>query len=102
MEEKAGPELDSTFDPRKTYQHAGETIKWVGRPDWKDGQLYGSVFSSENSSNYLVKEITVPADQQLPVSLGSDDGIKVFLNGEAVLASTVGRAAAPDQEKVIL
>ena len=102
LEEKAGPELDSTFDPRKTYQHAGETIKWVGRPDWKDGQLYGSVFSSENSSNYLVKQITVPADQQLPVSLGSDDGIKVFLNGEAVLSSNVGRAAAPDQEKVIL
>ena len=72
------------------------------KPEWKDGQLYGTVFSAENSSNYLLKEIETTAPVSLPVSLGSDDGIKVFLNGKEVLANNVGRGAAPDQEKLEL
>jgi hypothetical protein len=68
----------------------------------KDGVLYGSVFSAENSANYLAKVIEVTNEMELPVSLGSDDGIKVFLNGEIVLAKNIGRGAAPDQDKVVL
>ena len=80
FDQKAGPELASTFDRQNTYRHGGDSLKWVSKSEWKDGELYGSVFSSENSSNYLAKEIEVSADMELPISLGSDDGIKVFLN----------------------
>ena len=102
FDQKAGPELASTFDRQKNYQHAGGTLKWISKPEWKDGELYGSVFSSENSSNYLAKEIEVSADMELPISLGSDDGIKVFLNGQNILSNNIGRGAAPDQEKLVL
>jgi hypothetical protein len=102
FDQKAGPELASTFDREKTYQHAGGSLKWISKPEWKDGELYGSVFSSENSSNYLAKEIEVSADMALPISLGSDDGIKVFLNGQNILSNNIGRGAAPDQEKLVL
>jgi hypothetical protein len=102
FDQKAGPELASTFDRQKTYQHAGGSLKWISKPEWKDGELYGSVFSSENSSNYLAKEIEVSADMELPISLGSDDGIKVFLNGQNILSNNIGRGAAPDQEKLVL
>ena len=102
FDQKAGPELSSDFDRQKTYQHAGGSLKWISKPEWKDGELYGSVFSSENSSNYLAKEIEVSADMELPISLGSDDGIKVFLNGQNILSNNIGRGAAPDQEKLVL
>ncbi|SVD18891.1 uncharacterized protein METZ01_LOCUS371745, partial [marine metagenome] len=36
------------------------------------------------------------------LSLGSDDGIKVFLNGKQILAKNIGRGAAADQEKITL
>jgi WD40 repeat protein len=102
FDQKAGPELDTEFLREKTYEHAGNSLQWVSKPEWKDGELYGSVFSGENSANYLVKEIEVTNEMELPISLGSDDGIKVFLNGKTVLAKNIGRGAAPDQDQVVL
>ena len=37
---------------------------------------------------------------ELPISLGSDDTLTVWLNGEKLLAENVYRAAAPDQDRV--
>ena len=102
FDQKAGPELDTQLLREKTYEHGGNSFQWVSKPEWKDGELYGSVFSGENSANYLAKEIKVTNDMELPISLGSDDGIKVFLNGKTVLAKNIGRGAAPDQDQVVL
>ena len=68
----------------------------------ENGQLYGTVFSGDNTVNYLHKVITVDSARDLPVSLGSDDGIKVYLNGKQILSNNIGRGAAPDQEKLNL
>ena len=46
--------------------------------------------------------IKVDSPRDLPISLGSDDGIKVFLNGKQILANNIGRGAEPDQEKITL
>ena len=102
FDEKIGPEFDAEFVREKTYEHAGNSLQWAAKPEWKDGKLYGSVFNSENSSNYLLKEIEVLNEMALPVSLGSDDGMKVFLNGKLILAENIGRAAAADQVKIVL
>ena len=102
FDQKAGPELDTELLREKTYEHGGDLLKWVSKPDWKDGVLYGSVFRAENSANYLAKEIEVTNEMELPISLGSDDGIKVFLNGQIVLAKNIGRGAAPDQDQMVL
>ena len=102
FDQKAGPEGLSGFDPKQKFRHGEKEIPWVRKPEWKDGQLYGAVFSGDNSVNYLHRLITVDSTRELPLSLGSDDGIKVFLNGKEVLAKNVGRAAAPDQEKITL
>ena len=102
FDQRSGPELDTEFLRKKTYQHDGNSLQWASKPEWKDGELYGSVFSGENSANYLAKEIEVTNDMELPISLGSDDGIKVFLNGKTVFAKNIGRGAAPDQDQVVL
>jgi len=43
-----------------------------------------------------------PADQTLPLFLGSDDGAKVFLNGAEVFRLLTIRGPAPDQDRVPL
>ncbi|NIP86112.1 MAG: hypothetical protein GTO03_11320 [Planctomycetales bacterium] len=88
-----GVDLDETF--------AEGQRKWEARPAWKDGQVH-VVFEGQYVANYLYRRVVVPAATRLPISLGSDDGIKVFLNGKQVLANNVGRGAAADQERVTL
>jgi hypothetical protein len=102
FDEKVGPEIDYTFDENKVFKHGDSQHNWKARPDWKEGVLYGTVFSAENSSNYLMKVIHSDAPTKIPLNLGSDDGIKVYLNGKSVLENNIGRAAAPDQEKITL
>ena len=102
LSQKAGPELEKVFDPNKSFKHQNKEIRWQAKPEWNEGKLYGSVFSGDNTSNYLLKEITATAPIDIPLSLGSDDGIRVYLNGKIVLDNNVGRGAAPDQDKIIL
>lgn len=102
FDQEGGPEKESTFDPDKKFAFKGTNLSWKVRPDWKDGVLHGTVFSAENSSNYLLKEIETSQPATFPISLGSNDGIKVFLNGKLVFAKNVGRGAVPDQEKLVL
>ena len=100
FDQKVGPEGLDAFDTDKKFKHEEKEIAWVHKPEWKNGQLYGQVFVAESAVNYLHKVITTDAPRDLPLSLGSDDGIKVFLNGKQIHANNVGRGAAPDQEKI--
>jgi len=76
-------------------------LRWLEKPDWKDGVVQ-SLGSRENSATYLYRTITVKNDRQMLVSLGSDDGIQVWLNGHKVLANDATRGVAADQEKLVL
>lgn len=62
--------------------------------------LFGAL--NDNSTCYVYREVTASAPTELPVSLGSDDSIKVFLNGQVVHSENTSRPAAPDQAQVTL
>ena len=81
----------------KTYMNG--KLKWTKQPSWKDGTVHNTL-SGDNASNYLYREIDASESQVLSISLGSDDAIKVWVNGKQVLAKKIGRAAAADQEKI--
>jgi len=102
FDQKVGPEGLPSFDTKQKFKHANKEISWSKRPEWKNGQLYATVFSVPNSSNYLHKVISTDSPRDLPISLGSDDGIKVFLNGKQILSNNIGRGAEADQEKLTL
>jgi len=57
---------------------------------------------NQNAVVYLYREIECAAPMELPVSLGSDDTLTVWLNGQKLLAENVYRAAAPDQHLITL
>src|SRR5262249_46406580 len=51
---------------------------------------------------YVAREITAAGVTEIPLSLGSDDGLAVFVNGERVLTDNQQRACAPDQDRVTI
>ncbi|MEK6235714.1 MAG: DUF1549 domain-containing protein, partial [Planctomycetales bacterium] len=91
------------FEPEKkvTLDKPQGKLSWKQQPAWADGQVHNTL-TGENSANYLYRTIEVMKGRKLEISLGSDDAIKVFLNGKSVLAKEAQRGAAADQEKVVL
>jgi hypothetical protein len=92
----------TAFEPEKavdlTLTYEGGKLKWAERPEWVDGKAHS--LTGNFAATYLYR--TIEADRPMPVTLsfGSDDAIKVWLNGEPVLANKVIRVVAPDQEKI--
>lgn len=73
---------------------------WIERAD-VDGKLH-ILGSTGNSAVYLTRLIECDRAQAVSISLGSDDSIKVFLDGEEVFAKDAGRGVAADQDQASL
>ncbi|MEC8252106.1 MAG: PSD1 and planctomycete cytochrome C domain-containing protein [Planctomycetota bacterium] len=89
--------FDEAFAPE---QGAAEAAGWRPAPGFVDGAVYG--LPDGAYVTYFAREISAPSARRMTVSLGSDDAIKVWCNGELVLANDVRRGAKPDQERVEL
>ena len=79
----------------------GETIRWQTRPDWIDGRPHVGL-PGEVAANFLFRTITAAKAQTVTISLGSDDGLKVYLNDEQLLVKEVERSVGPDQDEIEL
>ena len=77
---------------------ADGALKWSEHADWADGQPHA--LAADVGATYLYRTLTSPADQPAALSFGSNDSIKVWVNGAEVLAKHIGRQVAPDQERV--
>ena len=53
-------------------------------------------------AEYVGRELWSPDERDLPISIGSDDGVQVFLNGQLVLEDRTNRGVAPDQNRAVL
>ncbi len=103
------PDFDAAFNrdfgPEKNLDlaatHGEGALAWTEKGEWKDEAVI-ALPGGDNAVMYLHREIQSDTAQDLALSLGSDDAIKVWLNGERVLASKAQRAAAPDQETPVL
>ncbi len=93
---------DTDFGPEKsldlTATYDAGKLRWRSHPEWIDGKVYQ--LDGENSAFYLTRTIYAARPQPLALSFGSDDAIKVWLNGKQIVADKASRAAAPDQDKV--
>lgn len=103
----AGPFRSETpyateFRPEKelstsaTYQPG---IAWVSQPEWQDGIVI-PLPRVDKSANYLFREIVSSKAQPLTLYLGSDDGIRVWLNGQPVMEHEINRSCHRDQEVI--
>ena len=74
---------------------------WLRRNEFKDG-VPNAMNCPDKSAIYLARVITSDAPAVFKAGFGSDDGIKVWLNGALLLSRNVPRGAAPDQDIVEL
>ena len=77
-----------------------ESVAWEHRPDLVDGQVH--TFEGERRAVYYGRQIISPTARSVEASLGSDDALRVWLNGELLLSENVRRGPAPDQNRVTL
>jgi FG-GAP-like repeat len=97
---------EKKIDLQATYEGKGnQKIAWK-QHNFNDGAVNNlALFKPQdnvNSAVYVYREIEVPTPTELPLSLGSDDTLSVWLNGQKILANPAYRAAAPDQDHVTL
>ncbi|MEZ6102299.1 MAG: PSD1 and planctomycete cytochrome C domain-containing protein [Pirellulaceae bacterium] len=83
--------LDATYGKQK--------LGWVARPEWKDGTVMDSL-PQERSATFLYRELICDHDCNVTLTLGSDDGLIVYLNEKEVVRREVARAVAADQDRV--
>jgi hypothetical protein len=83
----------------------GEKVTWR-EGNFPDGQVNNlKLFRNECNTNcavYLYRELDLGGAAELPVSLGSDDTLTVWLNGKKIHEENVYRACTPDEVKLTL
>ena len=74
---------------------------WQMRPAYADGAVH-NLPPGNSSSTYLFRTITAAQSGKVSASLGSDDGLDLWLNGRKVISRNVARGAAADQDRAEL
>jgi hypothetical protein len=103
LDEPYPPEIEVVLDAE--YIGAdGQQVRWkkIQTPDGGYVSLWDKVDPYEFVVTYAVSYIYSSEEQTVPLLLGSDDGIKVFLNDETVHRFLDVRIAAPDQDTIPL
>jgi hypothetical protein len=79
-------------------QEFGEKkLRWRYEGGVTEGKLVG--LAGGRNVTYLGKRVYAPTARESAVSLGSDDGFRLFSNAKEVASRQVERAGAPDQDK---
>jgi hypothetical protein len=80
------------------------TVAWQEFPKFRVGQVNDlkRFKNNDNACVYLFHEFESPVAVELPISVGSDDGVKVWCNGDLAVEDNSLRAAAPDQDQAKL
>lgn len=85
------------YDPVRTYGDG--SLKWIDKPDWTDDQVI-RFETRDQSVSYLHRTVNVAVSTAVTFSLGSNDAIKVWVDGQERFANNIGRTVAPNQDKV--
>jgi hypothetical protein len=76
------------------------SLKWVRRRDLVDGKTHE--LRGENAATYLYRTIETPSSRQIHFGVGSDDAVKMWVDGKVVLEQPGQRSVAVDQNVVTL
>jgi CubicO group peptidase (beta-lactamase class C family) len=79
----------------------GKPVQWQPYTSGSDVIDLDAVYNqADYASAYALAEIKSDADRSLYLALGSDDGVKVWLNGKLVHRNWTPRGAVPDEDVV--
>jgi HEAT repeat protein len=86
------------FDVAFAPEEPGAAVKWVALPLSKFAELASFFPEQMNCVAYLKTSIIAPEDCDAALLLGSDDGVKAWLNGAVVHSNNVDRGIVADQD----
>ena len=93
------------FLPQQAYTGvAGQTVRWQSVVPGRTGYVdFTRIMQpNEDSVAYAYRVIDAEEDTALQVALGSNDGIKLWLNGALLLENKASRTARPGDERLAL
>ena len=93
--ETFGPETDSDLDRK----FGPAKLRWAKKDGWVDGYVI-PLSTVDRSANYMTRDLAASRDTVITLYLGSDDGIRVWVNGQTVLEHEVDRGCQPNQESI--
>lgn len=92
------PEQSAELDLATAFEASGgASIKWVFRQDFRDDAL--NRLNAGVNLHYVAREIYAASPREIEVSLGSDDGFALFVNGTQVAAREIPRGVQRDQDR---
>ncbi len=98
---------ETEIDFTKSYVGVSGEVKWTKVMTPSGGYLnFRSEFSKQKQlagsdfigMAYAYSEVHSPDDRQVTITLGSNDGAKMWINGEVVYNKSLGRSAIADQD----
>ena len=90
-----GPESDGAIDLKKNFG-AGNQY-WQHQENLADGVVHR--LPDGINVTYLGRRVFAPTARKMTLSLGSDDGIRVFVNAKETFSKKIDRPPAPDQDR---
>jgi hypothetical protein len=91
-----GPEAG--LDPAATF--GDKKLAWQSFPAFSDGKVIE--LPGGPNAFYIGRHLFATTPRSFEVALGSDDGFRLFVNGEQAAARRVDRGVAPDQDKATI
>jgi len=103
--EVSGPYSAADFE--KAFATAFEPETDPSKAQWRDagietGKLKAGIIGKDNAAAYVRGRVMAPIEQEIELRLGSDDGIRLWVNGALVHDNKVLRPLAADADKVKL
>jgi hypothetical protein len=92
---------EKEVDLKKTYPGAGGEAKWQKGASDPGGLLDFTKLIPKRDwvVAYAVTFVESPIEQKATLSCGSDDGLKIWVNGQEVIADDAYRGASPGQDE---
>ncbi len=101
----AGRQASDLFDvPFPPEQDGAEGVTWRRAPGSSDparpGEVdLGGITGGDHCILYLKSRAYVPQGREVQLRIGTDDGIKLWVNGQVVHANNAVRGLTPDQDR---
>ncbi|MET6996080.1 DUF4838 domain-containing protein [Chitinophaga defluvii] len=91
---------EKSLDLKQTYQVNGNNTGWLKYDNKSSGYIdFTKIFTqTENVVAYAQRTITAATARSMKFGVGSNDGVKVWINGKVVLDRPVARKAQPNQD----
>jgi hypothetical protein len=102
---RGGKPCQELFDVAFAPEQDGKGVEWRPAPRPADPALAGQadlagVVNGDHAVAYLKARVRSPREVKVRLEIGSDDGIKVWVNGKLVHANNAVRGLTPGQDKV--